>query len=128
VSLNLVFLLHALSSFAFVPLLWLFPGWLTDQLTGGAPLKEAGVVYARLYGLGVLLIGMLPWRARGFIDPDVRRAVALLLLVVELAGIGLCFTFPTGLGWAVAFWVSLSFYAFFAAAYVWVLFVSSASP
>lgn len=127
-SLNLVFLLHALSSFVFVPLLWFFPEWLTDKLTGGAPFTEAGVVYARLYGLGVLLIGMLPWRARSFVDPLVRRSVAILLLIVELCGIVLCFTFPSGGGWALAFWVSLSFYVFFAVAYIYVLFISSTPP
>lgn len=125
-TLNLVFVLHAVSSFAFVPVLLLRPEWLTGLLTGGAPITDAGVAYARLYGLGVLLIGLLPWRARAFADPAVRRAIATLLLVVEVCGIAVCFTFPTGGGWAVAFWLSLSFYAFFAVAYVWALALSAA--
>jgi len=115
--LHVIFLLHALSSLPFVPLLIFAPAWTTSWLVAGSTLADAGIMYARIYGLGVLLIAMLAWRARTMSAEADRIAVARMLPVIEAIGVALCFTLPSGPDWRFAFWVSLGFHAFFAAAY-----------
>jgi hypothetical protein len=115
--LNLVFLLHALSSVLFAVPLLLVPAWLIGLLTGGAPVNPLAEDLARLYGVGLVLITVVTWMARSSPSSNARRIVVISMLVNEALGavVSLTIHFP------LARWVAVISYLLFAVAYAYIL-------
>ncbi len=114
--LDLVFILHALASLIFALPLLFDPSGFSNWFTG-APLTTEGVIFGRLYGGCLVLIAHATFRATLAYSYYARHLVLWVMLVQQLLGAALCFTFVS----SPAFLMSLFFFVVFAIGYLYVL-------
>jgi len=117
VRLDFVFIMHALSSLIFALLLFFVPSELSDWLTGHS-LTPAERIFPRLYAGCLVLIAHATFRATLAYSYYARHLVLWVMLVQQLLGMAICFTFYP---FTFAFWFSFLFFLIFAVGYLIVL-------